>query len=91
MTQDEESIQLLRNDFTHFIEFNNLQHHHILEKLEAIHTEIIKDLILYNNRIDKLEKEVESLKTHRIYVIAAAALITLIIPYLIQIGLALLS
>ena len=85
----EENIQLLRNDFVHFVEMNNLQHDHILEKLDVIHTEVIKDLILYNKRIDKLEKEVESLKASRIYIAAIATLLAFLIPYLIQIGLAL--
>ncbi len=87
---EKESVPLLRNDFDHFVELNNLQHDNIITKLDVINTSLEKDLGSHDKRIEKLEKEVDGLKSSRIYIAAIATLLAFLLPYLIQIGLALL-
>ncbi len=84
------TIELLEERLEHSIHVNELQHGIMIEKLDLIHVDILKDLIGYNKRIEKMEQEVETLKNWRIYTIALVSIIVFISSYLIQIGLALL-
>ena len=80
-----ESMPLLRNDFDHFCKLNEYQHQTIFTKLDVINTNLEKDLSLHTKRIEKIEKEVEKQKEARIYIIAIATTLAILVPILVQI------
>ncbi len=85
MKLDDKNIQFLEQDFLHFVEINNLQHDQIITKLDVINTSLEKDLNAYEKRLGKVEEEVVDLNKWKIYTLALATVIVIVIPYLIQI------
>jgi len=61
---------------------NETQHINILNKLDTIHNDIVKDITIHSNKIEKIEKETDSLKQWKVYTIALATLICIFLPYL---------
>ncbi len=85
MPQNEntESIELLQRDFTHFMEVNEIQHAHIIEKLEELNNRIATKHLECDKRFVTLETGYESLKEWRIYTIALISFLGLIVPYVL--------
>ena len=79
-----EDIKLLRNDFGHFMELNELQHNMIINKLNTLEEKITTKYLNSDRKIEKIEKETDSLKQWKIYTIALATLICILLPQLFK-------
>ena len=77
-----EDMKFLQNNFVHFMEVNELQHKMILNKLDNLEEKIITKYLISDQKIEKIEKDTDSLKQWKVYTIALATLVCIFIPYL---------
>ena len=75
------NLETLEERIENYVHVNELQHQGIMDKLDTIHNDVIKDLSFHTKRIEKIEKETEDLNRWKIYTIALITIIGFVIPY----------
>jgi len=78
------NLETLEERIENYVHVNELQHRGIMDKLDTIHNDVIKDLSFHTKKIEKIEKETDSLKQWKIYTIALATIICIFIPQLLK-------
>jgi len=79
------TMETIEERLEHYVKVNELQHQGIMDKLDTIHNDVVKDLSFHTKKIEKIENEVEQNKTVRVWILAIATFIAICIPIMVGI------